>query len=52
LGSIIAATTEVRVSPVPLSVLSCWTGKPFTKDMIELIRYKHKIDKPAIKEEH
>jgi hypothetical protein len=23
LGSIIAATTEVRVSPVPLSVLSC-----------------------------
>lgn len=28
------------------------TGKPFTKDMIEWIRYKHKIDKPIIREEH
>lgn len=25
------------------------TGKPFTKDMIEWIRYKHKIEKPLIK---
>ena len=28
------------------------TGKPFTKDMIEWIRYKHRIDKPLIRAEH
>lgn len=28
------------------------TGKPFTKDMIEWIRYKHKIEKPLIRAEH
>jgi len=28
------------------------TGKPFTKDMIEWIRFKHKIDKPLIRAEH
>ena len=28
------------------------TGKPFTKDMIEWIRYKHKIHKPLIRAEH
>jgi hypothetical protein len=27
------------------------TGKPFTKDMIEWIRYKHKIEKPLIRTE-
>jgi DNA invertase Pin-like site-specific DNA recombinase len=27
------------------------TGKPFTKDMIEWIRYKHRIEKPLIREE-
>ncbi len=33
------------------SILSA-TGKPFTRDMIEWIRYKHRIDKPLIREEH
>ena len=33
------------------SILSA-TGKPFTRDMIKWIRYKHKIDKPLIREEH
>ena len=28
------------------------TGKTFTKDMIEWIRFKHKIDKPFIRSEH
>jgi hypothetical protein len=28
------------------------TGKPFTKDMIEWIRYKHKIDKPLLRAEY
>ncbi len=28
------------------------TGKPFTKDMIEWIRFKHKIDKPLIRTEY
>jgi hypothetical protein len=28
------------------------TGKPFTKDMIEWIRFKHKIDRPLIRAEH
>jgi hypothetical protein len=28
------------------------TGKPFTKDMVKWIRYKHKIDKPLIRAEH
>jgi hypothetical protein len=28
------------------------TGKPFTKDMIEWIRYKHRIEKPLIREEY
>ena len=28
------------------------TGKTFTKDMIEWIRYKYKIDKPLLRAEH
>lgn len=28
------------------------TGKPFTKDMIEWIRFKHKIDRPLIRAEY
>lgn len=28
------------------------TGKPFTKDMVEWIRFKHKIDRPLIRDEY